>query len=260
MESCHLEGVLRVFGNQAAQPNLGLLVLHPYSLLGGSMYDAVVTEVFRQGQASRNFGAVLKYNMRGVGGSDDRGLVSRLFGSLPRVSCDYDVHDVTHVINFLIESIERENPSVQARVAIVGYSYGAALAAQAAAQHPRVCHYVGISIPIGTVASFFLKSKQHCMDMLCMSRDIPRLLVLGKNDQYTSEQQLVECVRKSGRVLREMSSPEKETSSLVKSIESGSIRVDVFENNDHFWGNDCAYMIEHVMAWLVVACSKDSLG
>jgi alpha/beta superfamily hydrolase len=217
------------------------------------MYDGVVTEIFRQGQASRNFGAVLKYNMRGVGGSDGQGLVSRMFGSLPRVSCDYDVHDVTHVIEFLIKSIERENPSVEARVAIVGYSYGAALAARAAAQHPRVCQYVGISIPIGTVASFFLNSKHHCMDMLYMSRDIPRLLVLGKNDQYTSERQLVECVRKSGRVLAEMSSPEEHVSPLVKSMESGGIRVDIFENNDHFWGNDCACMIEHVMSWLVVA-------
>ncbi len=262
--SVHLEGMMRVFGNSASAPHIGLLILHPYSLLGGSMHDAVVMEVFRQAQVSRYFGSVIKYNMRGVGGSENgregQGMASRVFRSLPRActGVPYDVLDVSHVIDFLIESMERENPSVQGRatVALVGYSYGAAMAAHGAVHHPRVCQYVGISIPIGALASFFLKSKRYLVSLLSMSRDIPRLLVLGKQDQYTSEQQLVDCVKLVGSSSSSVSEKKNGgTSNTAHSstnrIVVGRIQVDMYENNDHFWGNDCACMIEHVMSWLV---------
>ena len=261
-DDAHLEGMLRLMGNGAAQPHVGLLVLHPYSLLGGSMHDMVVTEVFRQGQASRSFGAVLKYNMRGVGRSDGRrGLVSRLLGSLPRVSsCDYDALDVIHVIDFLIETMEREDPSIQGRatVALVGYSYGACLAAYGAVNHPRVCGYAGISIPIGSVASFFLKSKQYCNDMMDMQRDMPRLLVLGKNDQYTTEEQLIGCVVERVNSMSRVTDDARDGRRRVcrmKTLPDGEevceIQVNIFDMNDHFWGNDCALMIDHVISWLL---------
>lgn len=265
-----LEGLMRMFGTSASQPHLGLLIVHPYSLLGGSMYDAVVMEVFRQGQASRHFGSVMTYNMRGVGKSQGAGwsrlatMASRLVPASNRphwMTRDCDALDLSHVIEYMVMEMERNTPSVRgkAAVAIVGYSYGAALAAQAV-HHPRVCRYVGISIPVGKMASLFLKTKRYCLDMATM-HTMPRLLVLGKDDQYTSEQQLVQlllqedmtmAVGATGMCRRFSISPCIENSGNEKrKPEVYDIVLDVFENNDHFWGNDCACMIEHVLGWLV---------
>lgn len=46
-----------------------MLILHPYSLLGGSMSDHVVSELFRAAAASPAVAVALKYNQRGVGRS-----------------------------------------------------------------------------------------------------------------------------------------------------------------------------------------------
>lgn len=331
--SISLEGLVRIVGERAARPHVGLLVLHPYSFLGGSMHDAVVMEVFRQGQACRHFGAVMTYNMRGVGRSEGGGsssvigsslstMARRVVGTLPFLgqrgadesrkssSREDDARDVEHVIDYLIRAMEQENPAVKDRVQVVlvGYSYGAALAAQAI-HHSHVCRYVGISIPIGKLASLFLRSKQYCLEMLLTKekQDMPRLLVLGKNDQYTTEQQLIDCVllslsqrssstiesstlssrsSRSKTALRATNAPAGEPSptqiskhdhkdrsvriqdevSDIGGIQRRQIRilgsaggdqeiceiaVDVFENNDHFWSNDCACMIEHVISWLI---------
>eukprot|EP00889_Picochlorum_renovo_P005963 jgi/Picre1/32993/NNA_008320.t1 len=81
---------------------MGLVVLHPYSLLGGSMNDAIVTEVMRQSQALKYFGAVLCYNMRGVGGSEGNKMSARnLFGSGQE-----DAADVHHVIDWLVARMQ----------------------------------------------------------------------------------------------------------------------------------------------------------
>ena len=47
----------------------GVLILHPYALLGGSMADYVVSELFGQCAASPEVSVVVKYNQRGVGRS-----------------------------------------------------------------------------------------------------------------------------------------------------------------------------------------------
>jgi hypothetical protein len=39
--------------------------------------------------------------------------------------------------------------------------------------------------------------------------------------------------------------------SLQQAGSIAGIHVHVFENNDHFWGNDHALMVETLMAWLV---------
>jgi len=45
-DSVSLEGRLRIY-KDATMPHVGLIIIHPYSMLGGSMYDTVVGEVSR---------------------------------------------------------------------------------------------------------------------------------------------------------------------------------------------------------------------
>ena len=69
-----MEADLHVAAQQEPQlgPPLGLLLLHPYSRLGGSMLDPIVSELFRAAAAHPAIGCVLRYNQRGVGRSGGR--------------------------------------------------------------------------------------------------------------------------------------------------------------------------------------------
>lgn len=233
-----LEGRLRLYSRDTVtQPDTGLIVLHPYSLLGGSMNDAIVTEVMRQSQALKYFGAVLCYNMRGVGGSEGNKMsVRNLFGSGQE-----DASDVHHVIDWLVDRMQEVNTGSEKHIALVGYSFGAALAAQAI-EHARVSAYAGISVPIGTLASSLLRTRTYCNSLFCS--DKRKLILVGDQDQYTSIQQLE-------RMLASHVGTNHGSVSLQQAGTALGIRVHVFENNDHFWGNDHALMVETLMAWLV---------
>ena len=99
----------------------GVLILHPYSLLGGSMSDHVVCELFRACAASPRCSVVLKYNQRGVGRSS---------GSRNVRGRD-DAADVMDLIDFVCAQM----PTGSARrVVVVGYSWCAVPAG--ALQHP----------------------------------------------------------------------------------------------------------------------------
>ena len=90
--------------------DVGLLLVHPYSLLGGSMHDGVVTELFRQAMEGGQFGAVLRYNQRGVGLSSG----SRL--SLWNLRGQEDAADVIELVDFLAGRLEGQRK----RVVVVG--------------------------------------------------------------------------------------------------------------------------------------------
>lgn len=237
-----LEGRLRLYNRDTVtQPDMGLVVLHPYSLLGGSMNDAIVTEVIRQGQAVKYFGAVLCYNMRGVGASQgSKASVRNLFGGGQE-----DAWDVHHVIDWLVGRMQESHPGAEKHIALVGYSFGAALAAQAI-EHVRVSVYAGISVPIGTLASSLLRTKTYCNSLFSTNKR--KLILVGDQDQYTSIQQLERMLVSSDHSHHDGPVSLQQTGTTV----IAGIRVHVFENNDHFWiGNDHALMVETLMAWLI---------
>lgn len=262
-----LEGKLRVFGRHARHPHRGVILCHPLSSLGGSMNDAIVSELWRSSQASRAFGAVLAYNQRGVGSSTGNSFGSLVAKLARRVgpqgdSAEKDATDVLRAIEFLVGVIEEEVGTTKpVEVTLVGYSYGAALAAQAV-DHPSVTTFVGISPPIGNLASFFLPSKEHFRRLLRIkaSDGRRRLVVIGALDQYTTEKQLVDFVLLNAldgdvELSVEQHQETQDDTALVRrrlALKDGTqerLLLEVYARNDHFWGNDAAAMVERCLAF-----------
>lgn len=120
-----LEGL---FHRPQAAPHPAVVVCHPHPLYGGDMHNSVVTAVC---QALVEAGiAALRFNFRGVGRSQGR------FGDGVGERADA-IAALAH-----LRQIEGVDP---AKVGIVGYSFGAAVALVAADE--RVAAVVAISTP-----------------------------------------------------------------------------------------------------------------
>ncbi|MEM4700477.1 MAG: alpha/beta hydrolase [Candidatus Nezhaarchaeales archaeon] len=124
-----LEGVLHVPSGVRRAP--AVVVCHPHPLYGGSMHNPVVVEVCRSLEVSGL--AALRFNFRGVGASE--GSYGGGVG---------EVEDVRAALDFL-SSVESPEPS---GLGLAGYSFGAHVAAHAAAQDPRVGALALISPPL----------------------------------------------------------------------------------------------------------------
>lgn len=105
------------------------VVAHPHSLMGGSMHNQVVVWMART-LAGRGW-AALRINFRGVGGSqghydEGRGETDDLIGALDWLAAQREVD--------------------AARLAVVGYSFGARVGGRAACRDERVCAYAGVAL------------------------------------------------------------------------------------------------------------------
>ncbi|PSC76865.1 band 7 [Micractinium conductrix] len=160
------------------------VILHPYALLGGSMNDPIVTELFRAATASPAFSLVLRYNQRGVGRSAGR--INILGGD--------DMADVLDVVEYAAAQL----PGPEKHVVLIGYSWGCCVAAHALAS-PHVAAYVGVSPPLGGL-SWVLQTKKHFAEV-CRASHVPRLVLLGDQDQFTAESALRQAVLEGGGAL-----------------------------------------------------------
>jgi len=177
-----IEGLLHVPANVHEAP--GVVVCHPHPLYGGSMYSVVVELLCRSLEAS-GFVA-LRFNFRGVGmseGSYDHGVG--------------EVKDAKAALGFL-KSIS--SPKVT-KLGMAGYSFGAYVAARAAAEDPNVDGLALISPPLALYDSGFLRAIRG-----------PKLIVLGDRDQF------------AGTL----------TEGLARMI-TGGAKIALIEGADHFW-------------------------
>ncbi len=151
-----LEGVLHL---TAATPAPGVAVCHPHPLYGGDMHNNVVTALC-QALAAGGI-AALRFNFRGVGRSQD----SFDNGRGERA-------DALAALDYL-----RTLPEIDsARLALAGYSFGAAVALLAADDSLRAV--VAVSVP--TIARGLSDIGFSC----------PALLVVGDRDQVAPPDRL----------------------------------------------------------------------
>ncbi len=238
---------------------------------------------------SRQFGAILLYNQRGVGDSQGSKV------SMKNAVGQQDAADVSHVIEYLhskmVESIfqgddtaavsRKEDGGVTVeksaiKIGVIGYSFGAALAS-CGLEHPCVHAMVAISFPLGLVTK--LLGTEKYLEKLCNAPShVNRLLVIGAQDQYTNIGKLkVRVVESGGRIFQNFSTsaslqesmlvldhvvdsmllPVSSTSSTMITTSNTNtnnnanpIGLQVFESNDHFWSSDCALMVEFVIKYL----------
>jgi alpha/beta superfamily hydrolase len=149
-------GPLRLEGVAAipAGATRAVVLCHPHPEYGGTMDDAVV------GAVGHHLGAAgvatLRFNFRGVGRSEGRhgGGVA-------------EVDDVRAALDCLAAQ------APAARLALVGYSFGAAVALRAGAVDPRPERVVAIALPAVMLEAGFLSG--------CRT---PTLFVHGDRDQF----------------------------------------------------------------------------
>ncbi len=181
----------------AANPRGGFVICHPHPLYGGDMDNPVVIRAAEVAQAAGY--ATLRFNFRGAGGSEgthDKGRGEQ--------------EDVTAAIKALATHLP-----LGTRVGVMGYSFGAAMAARAT--RPRVPEApLGlIAPPLGTYDLDFLQASPGAL-----------LLLAGTADSYCP----VEALHR------------------LAALTSGEERI--IEGADHFFFGKLYPLGEAIGAWL----------
>lgn len=158
-----LEGLLSL--PATGQSNLGVVLCHPHPLYGGDMYNNVVMALaaaLQQHQA-----ATLQFNFRGTGrstGTHGNGVAER--------------DDVRAAIEVL------RSHAAPRHLAVVGYSFGAAVGVTAGATDTRVHTLVGVGLPVTRLDATVLQQATK-----------PTLMVLGDADTFCPVETMHEFVQ-----------------------------------------------------------------
>ncbi|MFC2028254.1 alpha/beta hydrolase [Chloroflexota bacterium] len=159
-----LEGALWL--PNESDPLPAVVVCHPHSLYGGNMNNNVVHEICIA--LSEHSIASLRFNFRGVGGSEGR--FADGVG---------EQEDVKAALSFLESRKEIDSSNL----ALCGYSFGTMVSIPVADADERVQAYAGVS-------SFFIAP-----DLLQNFRK-PKFFIHGKNDDLISPRQAEEIIKK----------------------------------------------------------------
>ncbi len=149
-EGLRLEGLIAVTPGAAS----AVLVCHPHPQYGGDMYNNVVEGVVAALQQAGV--ATLRFNFRGVGGSDGH------YGDMVG-----EVADARAALGALAEH------SAGARLALAGYSFGAAVALRVGTSTAAVERLIAIAPPVAMFDLSFLAGDAK-----------PVLFIAGDRDAY----------------------------------------------------------------------------
>ncbi|MCH7483766.1 MAG: dienelactone hydrolase family protein [Chloroflexi bacterium] len=191
-----LEGLLHL--PDGAGPFPGIVVCHPHPQYGGDMYNNVVGALVRAALDS-SF-AALRFNFRGVGESEGTHAGGRA-----------EPDDVKAACAFLAGQPEIDS----GRVALAGYSFGAAMALLASAD-VSPSGLALVSLP--TIAG----------ELSPPNGAFPLLLVSGDRDEYSDTTALANLAEAAGE----------------------RARLEVMPGVDHFWAGSDDRLIETTAAFL----------
>jgi hypothetical protein len=161
-----LEGVLSYDENAVNPPSMLLCPPHPH--LSGDMENNVITALGNV-LAERGF-ATLRFNYRGVGGSESRlDNIAEVYEYWEEIlnndDCSDAVVDATSAINYL-ESTVGTN-----RLFITGYSFGAIVAMMLSVKHANINAFAVISTPFGRFDTSFLTDCREPKLFICADND-----------------------------------------------------------------------------------------
>ena len=157
--------------NSNSSSNVAVIVTHPYGPLGGNLHNNVVVA------------ACLYFSKLGVttarfnfnGGCFGRGHTQ--------------VAQVQDVAEYLCE----KQPAAS-HILLVGYSYGALIAASASAHIPQTLACISIAPPFAVQHWLLCFSARYHLEQASCRTTLPRLFLLGTADNFTSERVFRETV------------------------------------------------------------------
>ena len=123
-------------------------------------------------------------------------LFSRLFA----------VEQVKEAAEYLLSGRRQSAPAT--RLLLVGYSYGSIVCGSASATIPQVVGVASFAPPIGVRHWLFLFNGNYHLEQARRRTDLPQLLVIGDQDNFTSEESFL-CV------IKQMN-PESATGAVMK--------------------------------------------
>eukprot|EP00252_Welwitschia_mirabilis_P006603 TRINITY_DN17492_c0_g1_i1.p1 TRINITY_DN17492_c0_g1~~TRINITY_DN17492_c0_g1_i1.p1 ORF type:complete len:233 (+),score=46.63 TRINITY_DN17492_c0_g1_i1:113-811(+) len=175
VEDCRVEAgrginlcarIFRGDGENENRMELGIVVVHQYSLLGGcqALMKGIATSLVKRGYPT------ITFDMRGAGRSTGRASIT---GSS-------EVQDVIAICTWASQHLPAH------RILLVGSSAGAPIAGSAVDQVPEVVGYVSLGYPFGMLASI-LFGRHH---KAILKSPKPKLFVMGTSDGFTSVKQL----------------------------------------------------------------------
>lgn len=132
----------------------GAVLCHPHPLYGGDMYNNVVSALAEALQKQNM--ATLRFNFRGTGRSEGE-----------HGGGEAEGEDVQAAVSYLLSR------RAVSTLAVVGYSFGAAVGLRAGAEDARVTTLVGVALPVGVADPSFLLS--------CIKA---KLFVAGDQDSF----------------------------------------------------------------------------
>ena len=164
-------------------PFVGVVLCHPHPRMGGNMYNNVISAVATQ--LRRVQIATLRFNFRGVGkseGSYDEGIG--------------EIDDVIKAVRFIAghDSIQKDN------IGLVGYSFGAGMALNAALQD-------------NTTKALSLIGRGRIGEDLNVRPDLPIQFVIGDQDKIIPQEEL----------------------SKFESTRTSTIKMEIIPGADHFF-------------------------
>jgi alpha/beta superfamily hydrolase len=152
-------GLEAVIWNPPMPHPYGVVVCHPHPLYGGDMSNNVVASVFQLCKSLQI--PVIRFNFRGVGHS--KGGYGDGWG---------EQQDVESAITYL--QTAGESPPQQ--IIVIGYSFGAAVAAGIAAHNEAVVAYIAISHPMTFMKEFTPE----------LTFPKPKFFLMGDRDDFTA--------------------------------------------------------------------------
>jgi uncharacterized protein len=149
-----LEGLARL----PSTASRAVVLCHPHPLYGGSMHNAIIVVIARAlREAGGDEAGTLRFNYRGVQGSEGR-----------YDDGDGEERDVLSAI----DAVQRDLP--EARVSVIGYSFGSWVGLRAAIAHEAVDR-VGLVAPAARIFKY---------PELASPRALPIEIVVGDHDQF----------------------------------------------------------------------------
>ena len=224
-----------------SQPSsLGVIVTHPWGMLGGNMHNNVVRSICKWFQQLGI--TTLRFDFAGT--QLGRGYTQ--------------VNQVIEASNFLLNgtylSGDGNNNSNNVRyILLVGYSYGSIICGSASSQIPQCIGLIEVSPPFSVRHWLYCFNGNYHIEQSKIRVELPKLFVIGSNDNFTSEQIFLDIVN-SMPILPTSASNDNSTTTTT----TGAVLKDV----DHFYNGgrsekDLLNVIGHWILKTYPQCSNN---
>ncbi|MHA1684667.1 MAG: alpha/beta hydrolase [Promethearchaeota archaeon] len=206
----HLEGECLISNNPAPCSDLAI-ICHPHPQFGGTMNNNVVTALFH---GLKQHASTIRFNFSGVGNST--GIHEGGAG---------EVKQVETVIEYMTGQFLMEQDIVREwrGIHVIGYSFGAAVAAPAAIKSRMTTSFTSISLPFAMFPGLATKAIEYQK-----TTHLPIYFLTGDKDDFTDTDTFNQWITKF----------------------AGPIQRDTLPNIDHFYANHETTVLEKVKGFL----------